>query len=155
SGAISAKAILSGDGFVEFGTLEKNRQKIVGLGNGDADQGFKDVEFGILLTNTGLVQVFESGTRRGSFGKFKESDRFRVSVQAGKVKYLRNGSVFYTSALTPSYPLVVDVALFNKWATVIDAFIAGDVLSKTPPTPLPGGPYYGWVNDPLTLQNDG
>ncbi len=48
----------------------------------------------------------------------------------GVVKYSRNGTVFYTSAKTPSYPLLVDTALYTHGATLKDAVISG---SGSPP----------------------
>src|SRR5207302_858848 len=56
-------------------------------------------------------------------------DHLRVSVEGGVVKYKKNGVVFYTSAATPSYPLLVDTSLYSTGSTVTNAVING-VLSE-------------------------
>src|SRR5262249_32013009 len=143
AGAISAKAIVSGDGFLQFSTAEADRAKIVGLGNGNSSQSYQDVEYGVYLTAAGGVQVYESGLRRGIFGKYAAGDRFRVGIDSGVVQYSRNGVVFYTSAVAPKYPLLAAAALYPRHATVTDAFMAG-ALPQAPPVADPGGPYFGW-----------
>jgi hypothetical protein len=41
------------------------------------------------------------------------------------VRYSRNGTVFYTSTLTPIYPLLIDAALYTASATIKDVVISG------------------------------
>ena len=63
------------------------------------------------------VQVYEKGTLRGTFGTFVRGDKLRVSVESGVVKYKKNGVTFYTSTVAPTYPLLVDAALYSTNAT--------------------------------------
>ena len=86
---------------------------MAGLSSGNTNTDFADVDFGILLTSNGTVYVFESGASRGVFGSYQAGDRFRVSVEGGVVRYRRNGVLFYTSGGTPTYPLLVDTALYT------------------------------------------
>lgn len=48
-------------------------------------------------------------------------DVFKVAVVGGVVKYSKNGVVFYTSTVAPTYPLLVDASLLNAGATVTNA----------------------------------
>jgi hypothetical protein len=47
--------LASGNGYLEFTATGPIGSRIVGLSHGDTDQGFEDVDFGILLANTGSV----------------------------------------------------------------------------------------------------
>lgn len=123
AGAISTRAIGSGDGFVSFSTNEATTHKMIGLSQGNTNTDFADIDFAILLASNGTSYVFESGTFRGVFGAYAAGDQFEVAVEGGVVTYLRNGAVFYTSGLAPVYPLLVDTALYTPGATLIDVVL--------------------------------
>ena len=128
AGAVSTQAIASGDGSVEFTASETNLARMCGLGNGDAGQNYPDIEFAIQLTAsncTNGVWVFESGTFIGNVGTYSAGDKFRVAVEGGGVKYSKNGTIFYTSTVAPSYPLLVDTSLYSNGTTLTNAIIAG------------------------------
>jgi hypothetical protein len=165
AGAVSVEE-LAGDGHVEFTTGEASTTKMCGLGNGDAGQGYVDIEFGIRLKANGGIAVYESGTQRGSgFGTYAAGDVFRVQVEGGVVSYRKNGVVFYTSALWASFPLRVDTSLLTDgatisdvaltptsltWQNVVGLAIAGRTLTKTGAT--------GWnagASSVETLAGDG
>ena len=69
-------------------------------------------------------------TMRSQPARVLSGDRLRVAVESGVVVYSRNGSVFYTSAVAPTYPLLVDTSLHTTGATISNAFIFG----SGPPT---------------------
>lgn len=128
AGAVSNQTINSGDGYVEFTASETNLARFCGLGNGDSGQNYTDIEFAIQLTasdGTNGVWVFESGTLRGNFGTYVTGDKFRVAVEGGVVKYKKNGTVFYTSSITPTYPLLVDTSLYSTGSTVSNIVFSG------------------------------
>jgi RHS repeat-associated protein len=87
------------------------------LSDADSGQSYTDIVYGLYLTGGG-VAIYESGTLRGGFGSFQTGDVFRVKVESGVVKYEKNGSVFYTSTIAPSYPLIVDTALYETGSTL-------------------------------------
>jgi alpha-tubulin suppressor-like RCC1 family protein len=119
-GAISTNTIESGDGFMEFTATETNTSRIAGLANGDTDQSDTDIEFGIELRSDGYIEILESGTSRGTVGNYYASDRLRVELTSGVVRYYNNGTLLYTSGVTPSYPLRVDASLNTVGATLTD-----------------------------------
>ncbi|HET7290920.1 MAG TPA: Calx-beta domain-containing protein, partial [Vicinamibacteria bacterium] len=125
SGAVSTRLITSGDGYVECAATGLSWRGW-GLGNGDSNQSYTDIEFGIVLSDTGVVKVFEGGTHRGDFGSYASGNRLRVAVEGGVVKYSRNGTVFYTSGLVPSYPLRLDTSLFTTGSMINDCVVAYD-----------------------------
>jgi hypothetical protein len=82
------------------------------------------VDFSIQLNGAGSAEVRENGTYRWDT-RYVSGDVFRVAIVGGKVKYSRNGVVFYTSTKLPVYPLLVDVSLGSAGSTVANAVIAG------------------------------
>ena len=143
AGAISSKSLLSGDGYVEFKATDAKTFRILGLSNGDANHNWKDVDFGLYLTSTKQVRVYEGGVSRGAFGSYSAGDVFRVSVESGIVKYHRNGTLLYTSTVLPTYPLLVDNALYTKGATLTNVVISGSWQS--PPLLPPAGEAAAWT----------
>ncbi|MBI2827734.1 MAG: hypothetical protein HYX77_00500, partial [Acidobacteria bacterium] len=52
-------------------------------------------------------------------------DVFRIAVVNGQVRYSKNGAVFYSSAQSPGYSLLVDTALLSASSTLTNVVIAG------------------------------
>lgn len=123
AGAVSSQSIASGNGYVEFTASETASNRFCGLSNGDSDQSFYDIDFGLYLTGGG-VAIYESGTLRGSFGAFSTGDVFQVKVEGGVVKYVKNGTVIYTSGVSPTYPLLVDTSMYDTGSTISNVKIS-------------------------------
>lgn len=126
AGAISSQAI-AGDGAVEFTTGENTMAKAVGLSFGDGGQSYVDIDFALYLTAGGAVRIYEAGVLKASAGTYAAGDAFRVEVSGGVVTYRRNGALLYTSAVAPSFPLVVDTSLNQTGATIQDVMF-GDTV---------------------------
>ena len=118
AGASSTQSIASGDGYVEVTATETTKARLFGFSHTDADQNWPSIQFGIDLDLSGSVYVFESGNNRGNFGPYATGDKLQVAIVGGVVKYKKNGTVFYTSSVTPTYPLVVDTALYENGCTL-------------------------------------
>jgi len=105
---------------------------IFGLSNGNTDENYTDIDFAIYTyKDDGNLYVFENGVTRGSFGSYDVGDVLRVAVEGGVVKYRKNGTLLYTSAVSPTYPLLVDTSLYD-----VGAYISGAVLGGLwAPTP--------------------
>src|SRR5262249_10927285 len=128
AGASSARALASGDGFVEFTAIETDKRRTVGLETGtEAVQSYADIDYAIDLSAGGALEVFELGTSRGQVGTYAHGDRLRVEVDRGVVRYLKNGVVLYSSAVAPTYPVHAAAALYSAGATVADLSI-GDLV---------------------------
>ncbi|HKG46248.1 MAG TPA: hypothetical protein VKB02_05950, partial [Pyrinomonadaceae bacterium] len=133
AGAVSTQTINSGDGYVEFTASETNLARMCGLGNSDSGQNYTDIEYAIQLTasdGTNGVWIFESGTLRGNFGTYSAGDKFRVAVEGGVVKYKKNGTVLYTSSVTPTYPLLVDTSLYSTGSTVANVVLVSGATAQ-------------------------
>ena len=131
AGAISVQTLSSGDGQVEFTATETTTNRMLGLGNGDTNQSFTDIEYAIFVAPGGYT-VFESGTSKTAAAPYVAGDKFSVGVESGVVKYRRNGVLFYSSLIAPAYPLVVDTTLFTVGATLTDVRVLAFV---GPPIP--------------------
>lgn len=120
AGAASVET-LNGDGYLEFTTSENNLAKMVGLSNGDGDQGYADIDFAIYLKSTGQVAIYEGGVLRdGRIVPYAAGDLFRIEVLGDQVTYLQNDAVIYTSGLAPTFPLLVDTSIRNLGGTIVD-----------------------------------
>jgi hypothetical protein len=126
AGAVSTKTLGSGDGSVEVTASEKTTDRMFGLGKGDSNQHWDDIDFGFYLGGNGTLRVYEAGVLRGIFSSYATGDKLQVVVESGVVRYKRNGAVFYTSTVTPTYPLLVDTALYQQGATLTSAIVSGN-----------------------------
>ena len=129
AGSSSLQQILSGDGYLEFTASETTTLRFVGLSVGDTGTASAEIRFAIKL-ESGIAEVRESGTARTTTG-FVSGDVFRIAVESGVVKYYKNGVLFYTSALAPAYPLLVDSALASLNASINTAVISGVLSTLT------------------------
>ena len=136
AGAVSSQAISTGDGYVQFTAVETNKERACGLSNSDRDQNFTSIGFAVHLNTGGAFYVIESGQSRGYFGDYRSGDVFKVALESGRVKYYRNGTVFYTSSVTPSYPLIVDAALNGEGCTIANALISFASVGPPPSSTL-------------------
>ncbi|MFL6259031.1 MAG: hypothetical protein ACJ76Y_04905 [Thermoanaerobaculia bacterium] len=119
AGAISQQQIASGDGAVSFTATETSTIRYVGLSHGNTDTGVADIDFAIRL-GPGYAEVRENNVYRADT-PIAAGDRFKVAVEGGVVKYYKNGVLFYTSTVAPTYPLLVDTSLLGAGATVTNA----------------------------------
>lgn len=126
AGAVSTKALAAGNGYVEFtpGTGAAS-DRMCGLSNGDANQHYGDIDFAFYLTGAGTLWIYEGGTPITAVGRYAATDRLRVSVEDGAVKYYRNGVLLYSRTATPVYPLLVDTSFYTPEAAVNDVVIVG------------------------------
>jgi hypothetical protein len=126
AGASSWKAIVAGDGSVEFSVPATNQAAALGLSKGDTGTDLSDIDYAI-VPFFGQLYVMERGVTQGSgdFGTYAAGDRFRIAIVGGVVSYQRNGVTFHTSAVAPQYPLLVDAALFTTGATLADVVFTG------------------------------
>ena len=139
AGAHSATQ-LTGDGYAEF-VPAAGQRVIAGLGTDlSASTDSSTIDYAFSLWPGGAWEVRERGVYKTD-GASAAGDRFRVSVESGRVVYRRNGAVVYTSATPPSYPLVLDVTLYSMAASISGATV---VITTTvpvippPPPPPPG-----------------
>jgi hypothetical protein len=131
AGAVSSKAIASGDGFAELSASELTTKRFFGLNKGNNDPGYGDIDFGLYL-NLGELRVYENGAERAIVGSYATGDSLRVAVEGGVVKYRKNGALLYSSPVAPAYPLLVDSSLYTTGATLNDVVLSGTLVDSFP-----------------------
>lgn len=71
---------------------------IAGLdGSPSTKANHKSIDFGILSNNKGVIQIYESGKLKGSFGTHADTDQFEIEYRGAKIIYKKNGDVLRES----------------------------------------------------------
>jgi hypothetical protein len=129
SGAFSTMQ-LTGDGYAEFIPAAGSRL-YGGLGNDlTASTSSLMINYSFSIWPTGAYEIRELGVYRAD-GTFAAGDRFRVAVENGVVVYRKNGTLVYTSAVAPTYPLVFDTSLYSLGASLSQASVVAGTGSTT------------------------
>jgi hypothetical protein len=121
AGAVSEQQITA-NGYLEFTVMDRSLVRYVGLNDNSTGTGSTEIPFAFKLAG-GYVEVREYGQYTWDM-PVAEGDVLRIAVEAGAVKYLKNGAVFYTSGNAARYPLRADTALSSIGATVNKAIIS-------------------------------
>jgi hypothetical protein len=124
AGAVSRQMIRAGDGYVEFRVGETNTFWLAGLGRGDDNTRYNDIDFAFRFNGAGQADVMENGVyQSGGDTAYTVGDVFRIAVVGGRVQYSKNGRVLRESQKAPEYPLHLDTALGSSGATIQNARI--------------------------------
>jgi hypothetical protein len=87
-----------------------------GLGHGNTDASYLDIDFAIECDGIGRTSIYESGTHMNGARHVSHcavDDVFKVQVGPGdKVQYLQNDHVVFTSGKVPTFPLQVDTSMY-------------------------------------------
>ena len=115
--------LTSSGGSVEF-TVPLTAYAAVGLGSGNTGQTAQEIKFGLWFYpgSPGYVEVRESGAYKWDWVNVAGAVH-KIAVEAGVVKYFQNGVLKYTSAVAPTYPLLLDTALGSAGSAVQNAII--------------------------------
>jgi hypothetical protein len=101
------------DGELRFRFGGASGYSMAGLSYSNDSQTWTDVDYGF-YANSGVVEVRESGSNRGSFGSYDESDFFSVERSGTTITYKKNGAVIYTSTIGSSGILMVDFTIYSN-----------------------------------------
>jgi hypothetical protein len=126
NGGAASWNTVSNNGFFEFTATETNIERMAGLSTTNVNASYTTIQYAVYLVNNGTYRVYESNNDRGGFGTYSTNDVFRVSVEANVVKYFRNGVLFYTSAVAPTLPLLVDVSINQTGGTITNALVVNN-----------------------------
>jgi hypothetical protein len=128
SGAVSTRFLANGDGYFEFTANPNTGYWMCGLTAHHANHNYPDIDFGFYIPGGEAIRVYEAGLQKYvSTVPVATNDRLRVAIEGGVVKYYRNGGLFYTSTVAPSYPLQADATLWSNGSTVTNAVISGNL----------------------------
>ena len=155
AGAISTNSLASGTGYVEFVATETSSYRMIGLSNGNSSTHYNDIDFAAYTAIDGQLLVYEAGVKKLGNESYVVGDIIRVGVETGGVvKYRKNGIVFYTSAVSPTYPLIVDTAFYTQGATIGNSvFNDGGGEDPVSWTSLSGVNILGNSSAPFTVES--
>jgi RHS repeat-associated protein len=122
AGAGTTSVLSSGDGFVEFGSNDSAATyKMMGFGTTNNCTTYTTIRYALYMA-AGSIYVYENGQLvAGPLGTYVGTDRFRVSVEGGVVKYRKNGGLLWTSPQPVAYPLYVNATIYSHWRTIYGA----------------------------------
>lgn len=124
SGARSSQTIFTGDGYAEItisDTVSKNR--CFGLNHNNTTTSYTDIDHAFCFSpnNNGVVYIYENGINKNATVTQAIGDTFKLTFEAGTVRYLKNGQVFYTSTQSLAYPTFIDVSLYQPGTKIPNA----------------------------------
>lgn len=100
----------------------------VGLTSSNDSMSYTDHEYSIRFISDGNVDVYENGSLAKDLGKYDSNTRFAIRRVGGKVEYLKDGIVHYSSSLTADGVYEIDCALRNEGSMVLESnFYDGDL----------------------------
>jgi hypothetical protein len=120
--------------FTATAPVDGSDYRFIGFSHQDTQNYYGLIEFAVMLRPDGYAYPFESGNYAGggsAFVSYAAGDIFQVAVAGGVVKYKKNGTVFYTSTLTPAYPLRVGTSLWETGGTLTNVIIAVSTSSSS------------------------
>jgi hypothetical protein len=136
AGATSLNQVLN-NGYAETTVAETTTTRIFGLSTDGrilthTSSAESKIQFGIFFFSNAHYWVGEfDGTTfnyRGDFGTYLTGEVFRIKVDNGTVRYYKGSTNFYSSALTPTLPLVVDVS-FNDVNATLNSIVVSNGCS--------------------------
>ena len=126
--AASQRSIASGNLAFEFSTHGPTGGVLgrVGLANEQSGLNQNAIDFAVQLASNGVFQIIENGAIVSATmtQTYAAGTVFRIEVSGTTVRYLRGGTLVYTSSAAPTYPLYAVVALNSPTATIHSATLA-------------------------------
>jgi hypothetical protein len=120
-GAAASWNKVSDNGYFQFTASETNTARMAGLSTTYGGSNYTTIQYAFYLTSGGSLQIYESGSGRGSYGTYATGDVLKIAVEAGTVKYYKNGALLYISNITPTLPMLVNAAVYHTGATITNA----------------------------------
>ncbi|MCC7332910.1 MAG: T9SS type A sorting domain-containing protein [Flavobacteriales bacterium] len=124
SDAVSENKVYN-NGFVQTIIAENNSDRMIGLNTVNSNTSYTDLEYAFFLTWNGTFQIYESGSGRGTWGYYQTGDTLRISVMNSTVFYIQNNHIVYTSTVTPSLPMFVDISM-NTVGSTLKSVVVGN-----------------------------
>ncbi|MBS7787306.1 T9SS type A sorting domain-containing protein [Flavobacterium sp. CYK-55] len=124
NGGASSISTVKNNGYIEFTASETNKSRMIGLSSSDINSSYTSIQYAFYLENGGALYVYENGVQKtGNIG-YTTGTALKIAVENNVVKYYKDNAVIYSSSITPSQPLIVDVSMYNIGATLSNIAIA-------------------------------
>jgi hypothetical protein len=116
SGARTVASVASGNAVAQFVFPNRVALATAGLSDAFSVTNRASIDFGIQVQG-GFAEVRESGIFRTDIVA-EPGATFRIMIASGTVRYAKNGTVFYTSTVAPTYPLTFGAILSSAGASI-------------------------------------
>lgn len=131
SGAASENVIDAGvDGWVEFKAIT-GVSAMLGLSNSNVNSHYNTINYAFYINSSSLV-IYENGFNKQSLGACSTGESLRIRRSGTTIEYVRNGLVVYTSTVSSTSQLVVDVAFNSSGSRFEDVLISHGTLGQQP-----------------------
>jgi hypothetical protein len=146
---------VSNNGYLQFTATETNKARMLGLSSAYTVVDYTGIQYALYLTNSGALQIYESGAARGTFGTYATGDILKITVESGIVKYFQNGNLLYISNVAPTLPLGVDASLFNTGSTLSNVLVGNYNTGSFVANAVNAGasPIFNWMVNGVSMQN--
>lgn len=124
AGSISEQALNARTAHMEFTVGSSWAETNAGFTLRQRIPAGDDFALGLRL-QSGMAEVREWGGYRAEI-RYRQGDRFSISVRDGRAYYALNGAVFHSTEYTDSSRLFAGTSLYNLDAAVDDVTVAGD-----------------------------
>ncbi|MDP1930779.1 MAG: hypothetical protein Q8L60_04920 [Gammaproteobacteria bacterium] len=124
AGSISEEHSGGGDAHMDFTVRSSWAMLLAGFTRTQAIPAAADIVLGLRL-QSGVAEVRERGIYRADI-RYRDGDRFSITIKAGRVSYARNGSVFYSAAYSSSTRLFAGTSLYNLDAAIENVTLVVD-----------------------------
>lgn len=117
-GASSDEIAAYSDGHTEITIEEDNKSIMYGLSYDNTNANWNTIDFAIYPNIWGGIQIYESGSNKGSYGQYQIGDKLKVERQKNKIVYYHNGNLLKESSCDISQSMIIDFSIYNSNATV-------------------------------------
>ncbi|MFO0362708.1 MAG: HYR domain-containing protein, partial [Flavobacteriales bacterium] len=124
NGGAASSNTVSNNGYFQFTATETNTDRMVGLSSTNINADWTSIQYVVYLRGNSQWEVRQSGSGALFSGPYAANDVFRIAVENNVVRYYQNNILRYTSLVSPSLPLLVDVSIATQGGTVTNALIA-------------------------------
>ncbi|MFK5971968.1 MAG: hypothetical protein QM485_01690 [Flavobacteriaceae bacterium] len=106
----------SKEGYLNFTSGPNNRYRMIGLDNNPAPGiSYSTIDYAFYLAANSQVYIYENGSGKGSKSTYVSGDKFEINIDCdGKVTYLKNRAVLYTSTTKATNTLYFDSCFYNS-----------------------------------------
>ncbi|MCF2876119.1 MULTISPECIES: RHS repeat domain-containing protein, partial [unclassified Tenacibaculum] len=108
-----------GNGYVEFETVDDNKNYMVGLSDNNTNSHYGTIDYAIYIRGS-YVDVYESRLDKGNKTTNTVGDVFRVERIGSQVYYKKNGKTFYISGTPSTGVLLGDISIGTGGSKIKD-----------------------------------